>query len=73
MTYGHLLRMKGLTNPYLRVLFGTLIQYGSRAQMIAVAYDSKGFGVFNISTNTKGDDLWSSPFVLVRMKGLEPI
>ena len=29
--------------------------------MIAVACDSKGFGVFNISTNTKGDDLWSSP------------
>ena len=38
--------MKGLTNPYLRALFGSLIQYGSRAQMIAVAYDSKGFCVF---------------------------
>jgi hypothetical protein len=56
--------MKGLANPYLRALSGGKMQYGGSAQMIAVACDSKGVGVFKSSTNTKGDDLWSSPFVL---------
>ena len=65
--------LKGLTNPYLRALCSALILFSARAQMIAVASDSKGFGVFIIHTNTKRDDRWSSRFVLVRMKGLEPI
>ena len=47
----------GLTNPYLRALFSAIILCSARAQMIAVASNSKGFGVFYICTNTKGDDL----------------
>ena len=47
--------------------------FPARAQIIAVASNSKGFGVLIIHINTKWNDLRSFHFVLVRMKGLEPI
>ena len=43
--------MKGLTNPYLRALLGSVILYSARAQIVAVASNSKGFGVFIFGLN----------------------
>ncbi len=52
-----------LTNPYLRALLGDIILFPARAQMIAVAGDSKGFSVFMLFIPTQKGMTFGHPLL----------
>ena len=56
-----LVRETGLANPYLRALLGAIILCSACAQMIAVAGNSKGFGIFMLKRNKGDPNKFGSP------------